>query len=222
MAAGETHSEAARMVPGGVIWMGRLVWPPDSPLCRPAKGRRENRAMMINDQAMKVGREAAVHQTNVFPWRMRGYAFCLGGIAFATIVGIVHPTTSAPVLLVGEGLVLLGGLPCFVMTSIEQHRYYRATSKALGIPISSRAPNGPPPRHKDKYLRWCERRNQRPWPFAPPGCPGGDLWKEWVEKNNPAPHQTPAASEARGGQDGEETGKNPTDIGGGSDGSGRS
>ena len=172
----------------------------------------------------RCGPEAGTHWANALRWRGRSIAFCLVAIALATVVGNVHPTTSlsSPFVLVSEGLVLLGGLPCGVMMSIENRRYYRATSKALGIPISSRAPNGPPPRHKDKYLRWCERRNQRPWPFAPPGCPGGDLWKEWVEKNNPAPHQTPAASEARGGQDGEETGKNPTDIGGGSDGSGRS
>ncbi len=124
----------------------------------------------------KVGPEAAAHYVAKNRWQFRANAL---GMATMILFVIMYHIAFIPhwVSLTVFYTLMAAGFCCLVPLIIELRRWRLATSKALGIPpltwritkkMIAQGHLPEPPRRRDRYLAWCAKYGQKPYPFKPP------------------------------------------------------
>jgi hypothetical protein len=124
----------------------------------------------------KIGPEAAAHYVARDRYRLHAYVLMwLGGI----LLLIMYHIAFIPhwVSLTVFYAVYVVDFCCVILGYRETHRWRLATSKALGIPtlkwritkkMIAQGHLPSPPRRRDRYLAWCAKYGQKPYPFKPP------------------------------------------------------
>ncbi|WP_276973730.1 hypothetical protein [Ferrimicrobium acidiphilum] len=116
------------------------------------------RELALQEWTMRIGEDAATHRMANYRWLNRAWLASSVGFALVLIGGF----NKIQFLVVLGILAFVVWLALQIRSWFEIIRMYRSASSALGTTLNM---HRFPPRGVEKYRKWCDKNNLRPYPF---------------------------------------------------------